>query len=369
MCGALLFVAACDKERPAPAGGGNNPANPPAQAPKPGPGKAAEPNKPARPDKSALQKRKAEVEAELKRLKSEAAEMKTRHAEEAASLPQQSEVSALRRSFSGLRADAMRTSVKLNRMEKRLAELKKVAESSAASEVNELRAKEKAIEKRLQDANSVWSKARAEEAMGAVDESPVKKELDTIRSIKQRWFELTPEARRGKGTKSTINDAFRAWLGDKPFRKEVCAKVLTQPIAPKGKTPDNYDFSKLEFYVLLEERENEVDKQNIAVEKKEAAKREGVVDGITAELDAVREQIQQAMMSGGGELEEYADTQARIKSVRSMNTSMQTRLQEYRKMIDQVRDTKERHRTESYENEVATEKLEKELKALKRRLR
>jgi len=41
----------------------------------------------------------------------------------------------------------------------------------------------------------------------------------------------------------------RIWLGEDDTRKTVIGEVLSQSGAPSGKTPANYDFTALDFYV------------------------------------------------------------------------------------------------------------------------
>ena len=127
-----------------------------------GGGGGAKPKEPAKPkiDIVALTRQKHELSVKLKDLKAGQKEMEARHKSEAAALPPADELRDLRRRFSEMKGAAIRSGIKMQRMEKRMAELKKLADSSAAKDLQGLYKQQAAIEKRLKDANAVWSKAR-----------------------------------------------------------------------------------------------------------------------------------------------------------------------------------------------------------------
>lgn len=361
IAGTLLFVVGCGKDEKTPAADGAE-----GEASKP----KAEPKKP-KIDVAALTRQKEQLAAKLKALQAEQQEMERRHREETKALPPKEEISDLKRRFSTLRNDAVRSQVKMQRMEKRLAELKKLAETSTARDLQGLRKQESEIEERLRAANATWSKARAEERLGQVKDSPVKQDLDAVRAMKAKWFELTPDARRAKvddAKKGAINTAFRNWLGGDLRRGQICARILKQPDAPKGKTPQTYDFTNLDFFILLSRVETEIDKQNVAVEKKEAAKYEAAVDAVQAELDAVREKIAKAMQAGGDEFEEYLDLKERYKGAQSLDRLKQLTYRQAREVVDEAQEVTTRHHEEVDAMDQSIAKVKKELQAVSRKL-
>ena len=362
LCAAVGF-SACSKEDTASGKGAGDP--------KSGGSTATSPVKP-KLDRAALEKRQTELETSLRALIGERKKMEARHAGELADLPSADEIKEVRRLASSLRRDAMRSAQKMRRMERRYADLKKHAERALTGPIKELRKSRKGIEKRLKAANAVWSKARARDRLGGEAVSPVKVDLDTIRAIKTKWFEVTPEARRtklGPDKKSRVNDSFRGWIGGESKRKEICSKILTQPLAPKGLSVAGYDFTRLDFFIMLELLENEIDKLNIAVEKKVSAEQENKVDAINSELESVRERITKAMQAGGSELEEYVDLKARIKTARRLDQQIQSDYELTRAVMDQVNEVREKLLKEADKLNDAIEKVQRELAGVMAKLR
>ena len=362
---AAVGLGACGQEKTPGTGDENSGSHAATPTTKPAPAKP-------RIDRAALEKQRAELEAKLAALLGRRKEMEARHARELADLPSTDEIADVRRRASSLRRDAMRSTQKMRRMERRFAELKKQAEAALTGSIKALREKEKGIAGRLKGANAIWSKARARDRLGGEAVSPVQVDLDTIRAIKTKWFELTPEARRSRlasDRRKAVNDSFRGWIGGEPKRKEICAKILAQPLAPKGLTVARYDFTRLDFFVMLELLENEIDKLNIAVEKKVSAEQENKVDAINAELEAIREQITKAMQAGGSELEEYVDLKARIKTARSLDERIRTEYELTSEVMNQVLTARDKVRKETDEMEEAAKQLQRELAGVMRKLR
>ena len=252
-------------------------------------------------------------------------------------------------------------------MEKRLEETQSAAESNVTAEITALKEKQKEIEERLKKANQAWNEDRAHVAARNVEESPVKLDLDACRAIKAKWFEVTPDARRGRldaGKKGAINARFREWLQGEARRGEVCTKVLAQKLGPKTK-PSSYDFTDLDFYVLLELYENELDKANISVERKAARDKEIARDAIEKELDAVVNKIQLAQQKGGPDYEEYLDIKGRIGTVRDIDKRIQDKYMGAREIMTQINTLREKQAAEEREASKALAAAQRKLAAIR----
>jgi hypothetical protein len=253
-------------------------------------------------------------------------------------------------------------------MLERQAELKGFADSDTRGKLKELRGERAKIEARQAKIQDAWRESMEEARLGTVEESPVKKDLDTIRAVKRKWFEATPLARRGTakdGERKIINDGFRGWLGEAPDRKRVVGQVLGLPEAPKGKTPDSYDFTDLKFFILLELMEEQIERQNVAVEKKELSENRAKLDAIQAELDAIDRQIHEQMVAGGDELQEYEELVDRLPAAQKSASYMSERVSALRGTLKQLDELKERQSREEDEVLTTLDKARKELAGLR----
>lgn len=349
-----------------------------AKEPKPAEAKP-DPAEVQRREEEARQKRLARIEElkgrerELKGLVAEKKqaldEMIARHEKEEAELP---DPSKFRRRVQQLIRDSNVATSTYHSMRTRWEELKKIAESKAGAELKALRAEKEAIDKRYDQALSDMRQAAMEASYGVVEDSPVKRELDTIRAVKKRWFEATPGARRGtadSGERSTISAGFRRWLGEDPIRETVVTKVLAQPEAGAGKALASYDFTDLEFYVLLELLEDILDKQNIAVENKRLAGEEQKLIAIEQEVDAVREKIAQKMMEGGSELAEFEDLDSRMDDAKTKAEGLQQQLANWRAYLAEISGTRTVHLEEQEAARKELEAAQKDLKEVQTELK
>jgi len=316
-----------------------------------------------------LRRSKDALTTRLKLLEEDLKAVEKRHAEEKAA---SADIGKLRRRWPPLRRDAMTSAARMQRLLKRKAELEKYADSDAAGKLKTLRAERKTIDQRYQDALSGRRKAIVDSARGAVEESPVKRDLDTVRAMKIQWFQATPAARSGKvnaGERTKINSTFRTWLSAQPRRTDVAKKVLAQPLGPKGKTPDNYDFTKLDFYVLMELLEIALDKLNIVAEKKELKAKEKVVNAVEVELDAIDAKIHEELLQGGDELQEYEDLMRRFPDTQRLNDVLQTQASEYSKMLADYRGMRTRHQKELADANSAIADVRKQVKTITAEIR
>jgi len=292
-------------------------------------------------------------------------EMAARHEAELKGLP---EIAPLRRTYIQAITDARSKEGELLGLQERYQELKKLAESAVRGKLKELRDERNKIKAREDTILDAWRKSQDDVAAGTVDESPVKKDLDTVRAVKVQWFAATPLARRGTAKESErkiINDGFRGWLGEVPDRKRVVGQVLSQPHGPKGKTPETYDFTDLKFFILLELMQEQLERQNIVVEKKELSEGREKLEAIRKEKDAIDERIREQMLAGGEELQEYEDLLERLPAVQDLAASLSTRVSELNGSLKQVSELKERQAREENDLDAALEAAKKELAALR----
>ncbi len=355
----VLLAPACGKkQKPPPVGAPPQPVAAQPQEPPAPPPQAPPPSTPEPADP----KRRADAQAKVRELEKAIKDMEARHAEEKKGLP---EMGQLRSTYIQAIRDARAKESELAGMQERYEQLKKVAESAARGKLKELREERGKIEERKSVILGAWRQSQEDVAMGTVTESPVKKDLDTVRAVKQQWFVATPLARRGTAgdsEKRIINEGFRGWLGDVPDRRRVVGQVLAQPLAPKGKTPDTYDFTDLSFFILLELMQEQLERQNIVVEKKELSESRVKIEAIDKELDAVDEKIREQMLAGGEELQEYEELVERLDGVRQTAAYLSTRVGELNGILKQVVELKERQSREMDEMDRALEAAKKELR-------
>jgi hypothetical protein len=305
------------------------------------------------------------LKAKIAELEKASKEMEARHAAEQKGL---AEIGLLRRTYTQAILDARRKEAELETMRERQNELKKLAESAVRGKLKELREEQSKIVARKDAIQDAWRQSTQDAQHGAIEESPVKKDLDTIRDVKRQWFAATPLARRGAakdGERKIINDGFRGWLGEAPDRKRVVGQVLGLPQAPKGKTPDSYDFTDLKFFLLLELMEAQIEKQNIAVEKKELTDNRAKLDAIQTELDAIDAKIHEQMVAGGDELQEYEELIDRLPLVQQAASYMSERVGVLKATLDQIDEMRQRHSREEDEALKAIEQARKDLAALR----
>ncbi len=355
---AFLVAPACGKkEKPPPA------APPAAVKPQEPPAPQAPP--PPAPDAAGLKQKRADAQAKIQQLEKTLKEMSARHADERKGLP---EITPLRQIYIRAITDARSKESELAALQQRHAELSKLAESAVRGKVKELREERAKIKERYDAINDAWQQSKEDVATGTVVESPVKKDLDTVRAVKQQWFAATPLARRGTAKESDrkiINEGFRGWLGEVPDRKRVVGQVLAQPLGPKGKTPDTYDYTDLSFFILLELMQEQLERQNIVVEKKELTESRGKLEAIQKELDAVDELIRKQMLEGGEELQEYEELLDRLPAVQQLASGLSARVAALSESLKQVAEVKERQAREEGELDTALEAAKKELAALR----
>jgi len=361
---ACLLVCSCGKDDSAGTGNGSGtkatkPAEPdPAEIAR----KQAEEKAAAEQRAAALKAEKEKLTAELEALQAQYKAMVAAQKEEEAGLPDKRK---LRTILSQLVRDSGEARGIYETDRKRLDELEKQVRASATAEIKEL---EKKIAEKDKEYNDLLSGAKEERVnadLGIVEETEVQKQIRTLRAAKSKWFELTRDTRRGspKG-KAGATSAFRSWFGEDPLRKTVVAMAV-----PQGKSPDSYDFSELEFYLYLEILEDKLDRQNIAEEKKELSQTDQKLAAIEAEMDGLREKLNEKLIEGGGAMNEYTDLKSRIKGEQEEAESLSRQVEEMRAAYAEIDTAVERNETARYEMEKQIEAAQKRLAEITRSLR
>ncbi|MHC4549442.1 MAG: hypothetical protein ACYTEZ_11770 [Planctomycetota bacterium] len=367
--GIVVLVAACSEKRPPPP--------PPPPLPKK-PAKVAPPEtKPPKPSpaqkrrarRAELWKQKAALEAQIAELEQARAELVKRQEEERAGLPQVD--LRIRQRFMRYTRDARDAAHKLELMERRIEELEQRVAGAMTGKLKELREQRAEVEQRQNEILNAWQRSLEEASLGKVEESPVKQDLDLVRAVKRQWFAVSVPARRGRvkfGEKTKINKGFRAWLAEVPARKQIVAQALAW-MRGRRRSPDAYDYTNLDFYVLLELLEDDLDRKNVAVEQTELKKNRARLDRIRRELDAVEQQISDQMAEGGDELSEYDDLLDRLPDARENASHLATRVEEWAGIFREL----EAFRARQLEEEDALlqplREARRELKLVQRELR
>jgi chromosome segregation ATPase len=322
-----------------------------------------------RQERAALEQRREELQSRIAELERKLDALSATHAKEREDL---GDIRKLRQRFITERRAMFEATTRYESMQKQFEEIKGVAEKAITADLHDLNEKMAEAEKRYRDALSGWQDSLEEKRFSHAEASPVKLKLDALRLAKRHWFEATPLARSGKAganEKKIINDAFRAWLGEDDTRTSVIKEVLAQPGAPSGKTPDTYDFTALDFYVLLELYEDVLDRQNIAVERKQLGENAEKVQAIEAEMDVLRNQIAEKMAAGGGDLEIYEDLRSRLPGQRQKAERLQREVEELQRSINEIEAVTTRQDKEADETARALDDAEQELRELNKKLR
>ncbi len=245
------------------------------------------------------------------------------------------------------RAETNRAKGDVARIEKRLEELQGAAGSGG--ELSRLQKQRDKLESKLDDAIFDRRKATVEGDVGVVEESPVARELRSLRMMQDKWFEVTAGA-RAQGiegaARQKLTDAYRAWLAEDDTRQALARRALER--APEGQRDvAKYDFSSLDFFLLCQLLEAELDKRNIERAKKEGGKLKKLVTGLEAQIRKLDEQIESLEEGAGGEdLTEYAELQQRLKDRKKAHTYADKKAQLWEQQLQPYADMEKRHESE-----------------------
>ena len=367
----VLLACACGEKKKAPPPAGRPPAA--KAAPQQGGARkaGAQAAKPKQDDRAQarraqideLEKRRDGLVSKVGGYRDELRTLDKKHAEEAKGL---GDPRKLRPVIMRKMQDAATAAGRLATMERQFEELKKtVAKTKVSDELKQLQDKLKAADERYWKAHSGWVASREEAKFSPIEESPVKRELDVLRTVRTEWLRVTPMARRGSVAakeSKIINDAFRVWMNEVAERKLVVKKIL-------AKDPAGYDFTSLAFFLQLSVRELKLDKLNIVEEKKVLDESKKQLEAIEAELDKIRNQVAEKLSEGGGDLERYQDLSERMEEQRKKAADRKREAEEYQTIFADIEATKERHMTEQDDAARALEAAEAELRTVDKELR
>ncbi|MHC4494092.1 MAG: hypothetical protein ACYTDU_21080, partial [Planctomycetota bacterium] len=135
------------------------------------------------------------------------------------------------------------------------------------------------------------------------------------------------------------------------------------------RTPDTYDFTNLDFYILLELLEDSLDRLNIAVENKELKRNRARLEQIQKELDTVEQRLNDHMAEGGHELSEYEDLLDRLPGARENASYLSTRVAEWARIFAEVEKIHTRQTKEADVARAALEHAREQLERVRRELR
>ncbi len=300
-------------------------------------------------------------------LKREYEALKSKHEAERKALP---DLRKLQQRLMSVHRDAMQANSRYEVIKKRIEKVRAVAEKAVTGEIKSLRKKLKNKDAEYREVLTGWRANLSDKSVSRVEQSPVKRKLDALRALKAQWMKLTIKTRAGgagAGAKSEVSSMFRALLTD-DTKGAVIKDVLARPEANR-KSVASYDFTQLDFYLLMKLHEDALDRQNIAVEKRELGENEGKLRELEKEVDALREEIGNRMAAGGDDLERYEDLRQSLGPARERAESLNQQLTTYSESLKQIESVTER---QDGINEKAVADLnaaEKALKKTKQKLR
>ncbi|MGH7162484.1 MAG: hypothetical protein ACREID_03285, partial [Planctomycetota bacterium] len=317
-----------------------------------------------------LKAKEVELAAALEQHEKAMEELVARQEQERAAL---GDFSSARSYYRNLVAEARGLRANVQILEERLAKVERAAAGSIHPQLVALRKAKENTESALDDAVSLRKVAQAEAGVGRVDEAPVAKDLRALREVREAWVDATPAARAKTppgSAKSEINQKFRTWLKADPLRFAVTEQALRQPAAGTGQTIDKYDFTALGFFLLLQFLEDDLDRKNIEVERKELQETRAKVEALEAERDRIEAQLRALEeQEGGDEARAYEDLRRQLAHQRKMEERVAERVAFYRDTLKQDTETRERHAKEAAEAETRLDQAKEELLATRRAIR
>ena len=352
-----VLLTACGKGDDA--GNGAPGGEPVAVVPKEDPAEVARREAEAEQKREEARQKKAEArkkaKLEIAKLEQQLTAMKAANKEELSKLPNKRK---LLNRLRGMIRDAGEANSIYRANKRRKDELEKIVAGSATAEIKALRKQFSDKERTYWGTLSGAKEARANESLGITEETQVQKEIRTLRSAKKAWFSMTRDTRRGNNSaNSSASSKYKSWLGEEALRKTVVAKAL-----PKGKTTDSFDFSNLDFFVMMEILEDSLDRQNVAAERKELSIADKKLAVLEKELDALREKIAEKMIAGGGDMEEFSSIAANLPAEQEAAESLSRQMNEMRKVYNEVDEMADRHSEEEDELDNRIIALKKLLK-------
>ena len=225
------------------------------------------------------------------------------------------------------------------------------------SRLGGLRGKEDELEEELETLRAAFSRMLR---MPELDETPVARNLKTIRAVRDRWLADTTEARaRGAPrVRAAVNKSFRAWLGEDENRGRVAALALEK--SRKKPKLARYDFTKTEFFLFCQLLEDELDRKNVAVEADllgEQRKKEAV---LVDRMVALREKI--SVIENSPEARKATDAEETLATVMVYKQKFdlaQNRLEQVRNHLQAKRDLEKKHQSELKASQTAFDEVKR----------
>ncbi len=239
-----------------------------------------------------------------------------------------------------------------------------LAETPVARDLKTIRA---ARDRWLADTTDVRAKGAARTRSAAnksfrgwLAETPVARNLKTIRAVRDRWLADTTEARaRGAPrVRAAVNKSFRAWIGEDENRGRVAALALEK--SRKKPKLARYDFTKTEFFLFCQLLEDELDRKNVAVEADllgEQRKKEAV---LVDRMVALREKI--SVIENSPEARKATDAEETLATVMVYKQKFdlaQNRLEQVRNHLQAKRDLEKKHQSELKASQTAFDEVKR----------
>ncbi len=225
------------------------------------------------------------------------------------------------------------------------------------SRLRELRGKEDELEEELETLRATFSRMLRTPELA---ETPVARNLKTIRAVRDRWLADTTEARaRGAPrVRAAVNKSFRAWIGEDENRGRVAALALEK--SRKKPKLARYDFTKTEFFLFCQLLEDELDRKNVAVEADllgEQRKKEAV---LVDRMVALREKI--SVIENSPEARKATDAEETLATVMVYKQKFdlaQNRLEQVRNHLQAKRDLEKKHQSELKASQTAFDEVKR----------
>ena len=214
-----------------------------------------------------------------------------------------------------------------------------------------LRAEDEKLTEQLEDLRGAFSRRMR---MPELAETPVARDLKTIRAARDRWLADTTDVRAegAARTRSAANKSFRGWLAEKEDRGRVVSLALRK--SPKKPQVKRYDFTKIEFFLFCQLLEDELDRKNVAVEADllgEQRRKEAV---LVDKIDAIHDRV--IVIENSPEARRGAETEETLATISVFKQSIdlaQVRLVRVREALQAKRDLEKKHEAELNASQTA----------------
>jgi len=366
---AFLLLAACgkkdaEKARPSPA---TTSAAPGPEAPPPAPGAPPSPP-PADPRLEEWRQKEKELLAARKEAEEALEALLARHREERAAL---GDLDPIRKKYRDVKIEWNKKHGEAAYFEAELKKLQGVEETGLHPKLVALRKERDKLDQELDRAITARREEQARVGAGGVEEASVAKEIRAVRSVVEGWLEQSHVARARPlkpEEKRELNAKFVAWLKAQPERASVVQQVLAQPLAGGRGKLEAYDYSSLDFFVLCKNLEHDLDRKNIAVQKKEGAEFAQRIEDLEARKTKIEAELQQ-IAEEAGEVARYDTMLKKMQQARAIEDQLGKQLAALLETLAPDRETEERHQREAAGAEAAIQRISEDLARLRAAMR